>query len=493
LPAQETLEKKLKGLDKRVEKIMADWKVSGCAVGIVQGGKLVYAKGFGYSDVESRQVITSNTLFPIGSNTKLFTALAAGKLVSEGVLEWDMPIKRLVPQIQFYNENLNASITLRDMLSHRTGISRHDLIWYGADLSRKELFEKLKYLKPAAGLRETFLYNNMMYVAVGNIIELKTGITWEQYMQEHIFVPLDMTSTVFTIEEMEKAPDFARPYHSNFFEDTLEPVEFYRKMQGVGPGGSIISNIDNLANWVLFLLAEGAYKNKQILPATVLKETMIPATIVRDYYPFEEREFSHALYGLGRDIVTYKGHLMTEHGGGINGFSSQITLFPHDDLGIIILTNSTGQLLSRFLQFEIADRMLGLNRTLWHERKLEMAQNEREKRKIANERIPLGHVPGTMPSHQLGDFVGEYEDPAFGKIEVIYEGDQLFFQRNAHLFPLLHVHYDHFESTDELLSVTYKLSFLTNSHGDIDKVLIPMEEIDVTFKRVTEKNLKTRH
>src|SRR5678815_1561630 len=159
-------DQKLKGIDATINKVLKDWNIPGCGVGVVVKDKLVFAKGYGYRNLEKKEPVTPNTLFQIASNTKLFTATAVGFLVEEGQLEWDKPIKESVPQIEFYNDELNANVTMRDMLSHRTGISRHDGIWYKSDFTRQELFDRLKYLEPSIPLRQGFLYNNLMYACL---------------------------------------------------------------------------------------------------------------------------------------------------------------------------------------------------------------------------------------------------------------------------------------------------------------------------------------
>jgi CubicO group peptidase (beta-lactamase class C family) len=188
--------KKLKGFDQYMEKILKDWNAPGIGVGIVVKDKLVFAKGYGYRDYEKKLPITANTLFQIASNTKLFTATAIGFLVEDGKLEWDNPVKNYVPSIKFYNNDLDNTVTIRDMLAHRTGISRHDVICFKSDLTRKELFEKLKYLEPSQPIREKFLYNNMMYISAGYILELLSQKTWEDFVKEKIFQPLGMSNTV---------------------------------------------------------------------------------------------------------------------------------------------------------------------------------------------------------------------------------------------------------------------------------------------------------
>jgi len=139
---------KLDGFDAWMEKTLKDWNAPGVGVGIVVNDKLVFAQGYGFRDYEKKLPFTPGTMSPIASNTKLFTAIAAGMLVEEGKLSWDKPVRDSVPAIRFYNDQLNNTVTLRDMLSHRTGITRHDTIWYKSDFTRKQLFEKLVYLEP---------------------------------------------------------------------------------------------------------------------------------------------------------------------------------------------------------------------------------------------------------------------------------------------------------------------------------------------------------
>jgi CubicO group peptidase (beta-lactamase class C family) len=195
---------RLEGFDAYMAKTLQDWNAPGLGVGIVVNDQLVFAKGYGFRDYDKKLPFTPATVIPIASNTKLFTAVAAGMLVEEGKLSWDKPVRKSVPDIRFYNDQLNETVTLRDMLSHRTGITRHDLIWYKSDFTRKELFEKLIYLEPQEPIRQTFLYNNLMYAAAGYLIELQSGKTWEEFVKQRILDPLQMNSTSYTIADMLK-------------------------------------------------------------------------------------------------------------------------------------------------------------------------------------------------------------------------------------------------------------------------------------------------
>lgn len=363
-------------IDKRVEKIISEWQVPGCAIGIVKNGKLIYAKGFGFRDIEHKLPVTPTTLFPIASNSKLFTSTAIGILVNEGKLEYDKPVKSIVPDIEFNTVTLNNEVTLRDMLCHRTGLSGNDTLWYGKNLSRTEVFSKIKFLESMANIRTEFIYSNMMYIAAGEIIRLKTNKTCEEYIKEKILSPLAMNSSVFSIEELEKTSDYAKPYKTDFIKKTTTAIDFYRQTHASAPANGINSNIVDLSHWVICQLSKGIFHQKEIISNLVIKETMKPLTISSTV--IKDKELSFELYGEGRTLRTYKNHFMSEHGGAINGFRSQITIFPDDSLGIIILTNSADHKIANFLQLEIADIILELEKTQWHERILNRRKKELE-------------------------------------------------------------------------------------------------------------------
>ena len=227
-----------------------------------------FRQGIRLSGLRKEAALHSHDACPIASNTKLFTAVAAGMLVDEGKLTWDKPVRGSVPAIRFYNDELNNAVTLRDMLSHRTGITRHDTIWYKSDFSRKELFERLQYLEPSEPLRQTFLYNNLMYAAVGYIIELQSGKTWEEFVRQRIFAPLKMNSTSFSVAEMLKQPEHGVPYTERRDSCELYKLPYYEDITGVAPCGAIISNIQDMSHWLIALMNDGKYGGTQVLPPT---------------------------------------------------------------------------------------------------------------------------------------------------------------------------------------------------------------------------------
>jgi CubicO group peptidase (beta-lactamase class C family) len=480
---------KLSGFDSYMEQTLKDWNTPGIGVGIVINDKLVFAKGYGYRDYEKKLPFTPTTLCQIASNSKLFTAVSAGMLVEEGKLTWDKPVRESVPTIQFYNDQLNNNVTLRDMLAHRTGVTRHDSIWFRSPFTRKELFEKLKYLEPQEPMRETFLYNNLMYAAAGNIIELKSGKTWEQFVREKIFTPLEMKTTTFSISDMTQHPDHGVPYKEKRDSFELYKIPYYEDTEGIAPAGAIISNIDELSHWLIALMNDGKYNGKQVLPANVLKATLQPAiglpNTLGEALGFWE--LLNPAYGMGRQTAAYRGHLMTFHGGDLPGFHSQISFMPNDRIGVIVLVISDHSApLYNVISYNVYERLLGLDQTPWSQRRLQQRLAGKKAGTEARAKAGADRVPNTKPSHALADYAADYENPAYGMLKIGLKGDALQFGFHAFDFPLSHFHYDRFDTPDDEQYGRFSLNFRTNPQGDIDSAVISLDEGEVVFTRKPE-------
>ncbi|HTG15654.1 MAG TPA: serine hydrolase [Blastocatellia bacterium] len=477
---------KLQGFDAFMEKTLKDWNGPGVGVGIVVNDKLVFAKGYGYRDYEKKLPITSKTLFPIASNTKLFTAVAAGFLVEEGKLTWDRPIRESVPTIQFYDNALNNTVTLRDMLGHRTGITRHDSIWYKSDYTTRELFERLKYLEPKEPPRQFFLYNNMMYAAAGYSIELQSGKPWPDYVRDKILKPLEMNSTVYTIADMLKQPDYGVPFTEKRDSMELYKIPYYEDTEGLAAAGAIISNIEDLSHWLIALMNNGKYAGKQILPSKVLQATLEPAISLPNTAG-ETRgwwEVLNRAYGMGRQTASYRGRLITLHGGDLPGFHSQVSFMPNEHIGVIVFVigNHLAPLYNA-LSYNVYERLLGMDQVSWTDRLLDIRLKNKKAGTEARSKAGYGRVANTKPSHPLSDYEGEYEHPAYGILKIGLKENQLQFDFHKIRFPMTHFHYDRFDTPDDEQDGKWSVNFSTNPQGDIDKATMSLDEAEATFTR----------
>ena len=478
---------RLQGFDGYMDKLLGDWNGVGFGVAVVVGDELVYAKGYGYRDYGRKLPVTSATLFPIASNTKLFTAVSAGFLVEEGQLAWDAPVRQSVPTIRFYDDELDRTVTLRDMLAHRTGVTRHDAVWAYNGLNAETLFERLRYLEPSEPLRQKFLYNNLMYAAAGHIVSLKAGKPWKQFVQEKILQPLDMRSTVFSIAEMTERPDHGVPYTERRDSSELYQRPYYEDTGGIAPAGAMISNLDDLSHWLIALMNEGRYGGRQVLPAATLRATLEPA-MVRSNADNEARgwlELLNQVGGMGRRMAVYRGHMITYHGGDMPGFHPQISYLPAERIGVVafVIGDHTQELYDP-ISYHVYERLLGLEPTPWSERLLQERVKSKATGRTARARAGEGRVRNTRPSHPLADFAGDYEHPAYGVLKIGFTGKQLQFTfLNLAGTALNHYHYDRFDTPDDEEKGRYSVNFASNPVGDIDRMTMSLDEAEVTFVR----------
>ncbi len=477
---------KMDGFDAYMEKILKDWNCPGVGVAVVAEDKLVFAKGFGYRDYGKKLPFTPKTLCQMASNTKLFTAVAAGMVVNEGKLTWDRPVRESAPTIQFSSDQLNTTVTLRDMLAHRTGITRHDTIWYQSDDSRQELFRKLRYLQPKVPVRTTFLYNNLMYAAVGQLIELQTGQTWEQFVRQRLFEPLEMKESLFRVAEMVKQPDHGVGYTERRDSFELYNKPYYEDIDGLAPAGAVVSNLDELSHWLICLMNDGKYQGKQVIPPSVLKATLEPALAMPNTLgeSLGYWELLNETSGMGRWTASYRGHLLASHGGDLDCFHSQVSMMPQDRVGVIVIViGDHCASLYNTITYNVYERLLGMDETPWSDRRL--AIRLKGKKAVAEARTKAGEdrVNGTQPSHKLAEFVGEYEHPAYGVLKIGLKDEQLQFDFHKIRFPLTHFHYDRFDTPDDERYGKWSVNFRTNPQGDVDQAVMSLDQAEATFQR----------
>ena len=478
--------KRLEGFDAYMEKTLKDWNAPGVGIGIVVNDQLVFAKGYGFRDYEKKLPFTARTTSPIASNTKLFTAVAAGMLVEDGKLTWDKPVRESVPAIRFYNDQLNNTVTLRDMLSHRTGITRHDTIWYKSDFTRKQLFEKVVYLEPQQPIRTTYLYNNLMYAAVGYLIELQSGKTWEQFVKERIRDPLEMTSTGYSISGMLQQPEFGVGFTERRDSFELYRIPYYEDIAGVAPCGAIVSNIEDMSHWLIALMNDGKYKGRQILPPDVLRQTLQPS-IALPNTALETRgwgEVLNAAYGMGRQTMSYRGHLLAMHGGDLPGFHTQVSMMPQDHIGVIVFEiGNHSQPLYNIVTYNVYERLLGMSLTPWSERQLEIRLKNKKASTEARAKADEGRVPNTGASHPLAAYAGAYENPAYGVMTVTLQQGALQFDFHKIRLPLARFHYDRFDTPDDEENGKWSVNFRTNPQGDVESAVMSLDEAEAVFVR----------
>src|SRR5262245_5695092 len=460
----------LNGFDGFVEQVMKDWHVPGIAVAIVKDGHVVYAKGYGYRDVKKGLKVTPDTLFAIGSCSKPFTATSLAMPVGEGKLDWDKPVRDYMPDFRLYDGYATTQLRPRDLVTHQSGLPRHDLVWYGSPLARKEIYERLRYLEPSKPLHAKFQYNNLMFMTAGVLIERVSGKTWEEFVRRRIFEPIGMKNSNFSVADSQKTSDFSLPYNENNGEVKEIP---FRNIDAIGPAGSINSSVNEMTHWLLLQLGKGKYEGRQIIPEKNLAEVHTPQIVAGGDLKYDESFYSS--YAMGWSVTSYRGHPSLAHGGGIDGFTSHVRFLPKDQLGVVVLTNS-GSPASGLIASNVVDRLLGLSEVPWAQRAKEDAAKGREAQAKAKAEDEAKRKKDAPPTHALKDYAGQFQHPAYQTLAVTQEGERLKIDLHGLAGALKHYHYDIFQVADDSPALGgTKLTFLMNGAGEIDRVAISLE------------------
>lgn len=463
----------LAGFDDVITDAMKKFEVPGMAIAIVKGKDVIYAKGFGQRDVEKQLPVTADTLFAIGSSSKAFATFVLGTLVDEGKIEWDKPLRNYIPWFKLHDPAMTEHLSVRDTVTHRSGLPRHDMVWYNNFESSREAFvRKLAYLEPSADLRQKWQYNNLMYLTAGYLTEVITGKTWEDAVRERIFTPLGMKRSNFSVADSQKDSDFAQPYGKR--DGKIEKIPF-RPITNLAPAGSINSSVNEMARWVTVHLNGGKYGDKKIAEAATVADMHLAHMVTGATSP--EAEITGGEYGMGWFGDNYRGRRRVQHGGNIDGFSANVVLFPKDDFGMVVLTNLNGTPLRDLIAQVAADRLLGLKPIDWIAQGVtrraasEAASKEGEKKKAVT------RIAGTQASHKLAEYAGEYEHHGYGVLKIALRGDSLEATFNKIVTPLEHWHYDTFNGGKAKDGVfeNMKYTFQTDAAGFIASVSAPFE------------------
>lgn len=482
----------LQGFDDFVRARMDDWSVPGVAMAIVKDDSVILMKGYGYRDVADRKPVTSQTLFAIGSATKAFTATVVATLVDDGKLDWDEPVRTYLPWFELEDEFATQRMTPTDLLTHDSGLPRHDLVWYGSDASREQLVRRLRYLQPSADFRSRFQYQNLMVMTAGYLAGQVAGTTWEDLVRTRIFQPLGMTHSDLSVEALQQAPDYAFGYRKKeaaesekkAATDGQEPdiadrvVRMpFRKIDNIGPAGSINSNVADMVQWLKLHMGDGTVDGTRIVSTTNLQKLHTAKMVVTGgplATLFRQPEMPYLMYALGWFVQPYRGHEMLQHGGNIDGFSALVSFLPRDRMGLVILTNMNGTALPMVLALGAYDRLLGLDPIDWSARYKAIQQRLESSQEAGKKREDIDRKKDTHPSHPLQDYAGTYTNPAYGALQVDIDGGELRASLHGLASGLEHWHYDVFRATQDALEGT-KLVFRTNLRGDIDRVQVALQ------------------
>jgi CubicO group peptidase (beta-lactamase class C family) len=476
-----------KGFDDYANKAIRDFSVPGIAVAIVKDDKVVFAKGYGVRKLGDPTPVDEHTLFAIGSTSKAYTAAALAMLVDEGKIKWDDPVTNYLKGFQLYDPLATRELTIRDLLCHRSGLERGDFIWLGNTNDRDEILRRVRYLKPTWGFRSTFGYQNIMFLAAGQIIPAVAGRSWDDFIKERIFKPLGMNESTTSVRDLVGKSDVATPHEK--VNGTVQPIS-YRNIDNIAPAGAINSSVAEIAQWLRLQLGNGTFEGKRLISDKSINEMRTAQTVIRmeGFLKTIAPESHLSAYGLGWFLSDMRGRLVAEHGGGIDGMTCDVAIVPEEKLGVVVLTNSGSGLSSALVQRILISYLGGPERdpVAQGAAMLKMAEGQQ---KAAEAKLEQARVKGTKPSLAEDQYVGTYNDDFYGDARVVRENGKLVLRYSPAISgELEHWHYDTFRATLNMSGgPKVFVTFTLNSKAQVSELIVSLMGSDLTFKRAPEK------
>lgn len=414
-----------------VKRTMATFDVPGIAIAIVKDGKVVAAQGFGVRKLGEPAPVDGQTIFEIASNSKAFTAAALAMLVDEGKLAWDDPVTRHLPDFRMYDAYVTHEMTVRDLLVHRSGLGlgAGDLLWWPTtQFTTDEIIERLQYIRPATSFRNSYAYDNLLYIVAGKIIAQKAGKPWGDAVRERILKPVGMNTTTTSLAENAGNANVSNA-HSKI-NGKAAPVKAMPVANAVGAVG-INTNAEDLARWMNVLLDQGRIgkdasgQDVRLFSEKQSREMWTAQTPIKISEPkpaLEATRPNFYAYGLGFQLRDYKGRKLAMHGGALQGFYSRVLLVPEEKLGIAILTNAeSGGSLSA-LQYRLLDQYMGIAPADWIKIIGDMEKEAYEKDLAAQKKASATRAGKSQPSLPMTAYDGEYQDAWYGLVTIRPEG-----------------------------------------------------------------------
>ena len=423
-----TTPQQLKDLDAYVHKAMKLWQVPGLAVAVVKNGKVVLARGYGVRELGKPGKVDANTLFTIGSVTKQFTAAALGTLASAGKLSWNAPVTNYIHNFKLKSPYVTEHITLRDLLSHRSGYCDPGAAWYTSNASN--IIRRQRYQKPRYGFRAYFCYDNVTYLTAARFIPSITGESWNRYVEQHLFKPLRMSRTVSTERALVHSSNVAEPHGE--VDGKVKVIRRYwaHNMDIFAPVGNINSSVNDMSHWLIMMLNGGRYAGKQILKPSTIKTMETQQMLIgdksrvgKDLRSIPGTGFYG--YGLGLAIFDYGGHKILFHPGDIDGMAAALAMVPDEHLGVIVLSNLTGNGARDGITFHVLQAYLGIPAYDMSAHLYKIAQKAKKRRHAIQQKLAATRQPGSKAPLPIKDYAGTYEDNLDGVAKISVKNGHL--------------------------------------------------------------------
>ena len=479
-----------------VEQSFKQWDIPSVAVAVVQDGKVVFARGYGYTDWDKKQKVDQNTLYPIGSVSKSCTALALAQLVDQGKIQWDTRVIDIIPEFRLYDDYVTTHTTVEDLLCHRVGLGTFsgDLLWYHTSYSPDEIIPRLRYLEPKFEFRNGFGYSNVMFLVAGQVVERVSGQDFETYVREHIFRPLRMERTTMELEQMEKEGNWARGCYTA--PDGQKVNVPYIPSHNIKAFGGINSSVAELANYLIMLMNGGGFDGQRVISQEqidYLWKMHNPIGVSgRDRKMHPSRHFYG--YGLGWFVYDQNGYKIVTHSGGMDGALCRVLMIPEKKMGVVVLTNSMNFLYNALPEY-FADLYTSDEEPFdWNAYYLKLAPRYLESYVMMKDEHH--RIEGTKPL-PLDRYVGTYHGQMYGDVVVRKTGEQLFLDfvpapyLNA---SLSHWQYNTFQIhfTNPLMAIPTQWGlahFVQDEDGNISELRLTVPNYDFLFDELKLKKV----
>jgi CubicO group peptidase (beta-lactamase class C family) len=460
-------------VDKLAADTMKQWKLPGLAIAIVKDDKVVLTKGYGVKELGGTAPVTDETLFQIASTSKAFTTTAMAMLVDDKKLSWDDPVRQHVVYFHLDDACADATVTLRDIVSHRTGLGRHDELWDNSGLTREEIIRAIGKVELSKPIRSAYQYNNIMFMTAGEAVAHASGMPWDDFVRTRIFQPLGMTHSLTTFAQWNASADHASAHRYDAKTGTVSVIKVIDE-DNLGPAGTIASCARDMAQWLRFQLADGAIDGKRLVSADALNETKTPQITLRldgstrDLNP----ETNLLAYGMGWNISDYFGSKVISHAGALNSMRTQVVLLPKEHAGFVLMTNEGRGISLMALKLALIDQLLNRPPRDWNayylavEKKLD---DDAAAKKIERE---AKRRRDTHPSRELAAYAGTYENAAYGPVTVTLENAALVLRWRRLTLPLTHWTYDTFSAFSEADDVDEQVEFRLDADGEVKMLTI---------------------
>ncbi|UFH52345.1 serine hydrolase [Spirosoma sp. KNUC1025] len=445
------------------------------SVTVVKDGKVLFKKGYGVRELGKSDAVNTQTLFAMASTTKAMTAACLGMLVDEGKLRWDDPVTNFLPDFQLYDPAVTRELRVRDLLIHNTGVGNADVLWAAMQIPQDEIIHRLRLVKPSYSLRAGFIYQNIMYLAAGKVIERVSGMPWNKFIRTRIFEPLGMARTKALFKEVTDA-NRAKPHVE--VRDTIRLVNSQLEeglVDAVGPAGSVWTCPDDVAAWMQCMLDSSRYNGKTLLKPATWAELIKPQTLVTDaeFYPTQQlTKPVWKTYGLGWFQHDYRGHRVNFHTGSLTGMIAIHGQLPDQKLAVYVQGNLDHAELRHALMYRAFDEFaLGVSRD-WSADFQKLYGGIKQRAKQAERKADSTRVLNTKPSLPLSAYVGSYTDPLYGKADITLQDGALHLSLNNIMSGKLeHWNYDTFRlNYDQFWNGHDPVNFVLNTQGKISSL-----------------------